>query len=37
MRAGLAVRALVLDTLVHVEQALALGRRTIVLEFGVYR
>lgn len=37
IKAGLAVRALVLGTLVHVERTLVLGQKTIVLEFGVYR
>jgi hypothetical protein len=37
LRAGLAARAFVIDALVHVERALTLGGKTIVLEFGVYR
>jgi hypothetical protein len=37
LRAGLTVRALILDALANTYRTLALGRRTIVLEFGVYR
>jgi hypothetical protein len=37
LRAGLAVRAFILDALTHVERALTLTGKTIVLEFGVYR
>jgi len=37
LRAGLAIRALVMDALSHTYQRIALGTRTIVLEFGLYR
>ena len=37
LRAGLAVRALIIDALTLVQRSVRLGSRTIVLEFGVYR
>ncbi|MBV8170360.1 MAG: hypothetical protein JO219_00320 [Candidatus Eremiobacteraeota bacterium] len=37
LRAGLAVRALLLDVLAHTYRTITLGTRTIVLEFGIYR
>jgi hypothetical protein len=37
LRAGLAIRAFVMDALTHTYQRIALGTRTIVLEFGIYR
>jgi hypothetical protein len=37
VRAGLAVRAFVMDGLLHAQRALTLAGKTIVLEFGVYR
>jgi hypothetical protein len=37
LRAGLVVRALILDVLASTYRTLSLGQRTIVLEFGVYR
>jgi hypothetical protein len=37
IRTGLAVKALVMHALMHVDKSLTLGARTIVLEFGVYR
>jgi hypothetical protein len=37
IRAGLAVKALIVEGLVNSYRTLTLGARTIVLEFGVYR
>jgi hypothetical protein len=37
IRAGLAVKALIVEGLVNSYRMLTLGARTIVLEFGVYR
>lgn len=37
IRAGLAVKALIVEGLVSTYRTLTLGARTIVLEFGVYR
>jgi hypothetical protein len=37
LRAGLAVRAFLIDALMHADRTLALGAKTIILEFGVYR
>jgi hypothetical protein len=37
LRAGLAVRAFVMDGLMRAQRVLTLAGKTIVLEFGVYR
>ena len=37
LRAGLAVRALIIDALTLMQRSVRLGSRTVVLEFGVYR
>jgi len=37
VRAGLAVRALIIDALTRIDKTFTLGGRTIVLEFGLYR